>query len=248
MTLCERRGRHAPAGPDGTARAKAGGAPGADWSAAIAKKNHKKCISSEPVTPRRPWSQARAGLRGIPPLFRYFPCGKDGSEVTEIGNAAHVLMVSATPVPPRRTGLGTTGQPRAGPRAHDGDGPAERSTRTAIQRSGAAQPPGRNSTRPVCAAPAQAPPHGDASLVAPDGELPHVACDFAACKGRCAARGPSRRPAGTRTAPALVRRGRQGHAAVTRHPPSTTHHCGCVRSAGTFPHLCLISEERTPCT
>jgi hypothetical protein len=222
VTLCEHRGRHAPAGSDGTARAEPGGAPGAGWAAATVKKNHKKCISSEPVAPRRPWSQARADLRGIPPLFRYSPCGKDGSEVTEIGNAAHALMVSATPAPLRRTGLGATGQPRAGPRAHHGDGPAERSTRTARQRSGAAQPPGRNSTRPVCAAPAQAPPHGDASLVAPDGELPHAACDFAACKGGCAVRGLSRRPAGVRAAPALVRRGRQGHAAVTRHPPHIT--------------------------
>jgi hypothetical protein len=210
VTLCEHRGRHVPAGPDGTARAEPGGAPGAGWAAATVKKNHKKCISSEPVAPRRPWSRTRADLRGIPPLFRYSPCGKDGSEVTEIGNAAHALMVSATPAPLRRTGLGATGQPRAGPRAHHGDGPAERSTRTARQRSGAAQPPGRNSTRPVCAAPAQAPPHGDASLVAPDGELPHAACDFAACKGGCAVRGLSRRPAGVRAAPASFAGADQG--------------------------------------
>lgn len=70
----------------------------------------------------------------------------------------------------------------------------------------------------------------EASLAARDRELPHATCDFAARKGGCAARGMPRRPTDTRAAPALVRRFRQGHAAVPRHPPHITA-AACAQSA-----------------
>jgi hypothetical protein len=115
--------------------------------------------------------------------------------VTEIHHATHALLAPAALVPPPRIEVGATAQPRPVPSAHHGDGSTRLSTRTGVEgcaTTGAELHPAQRAhqsyghCRPAMSH--SRPLHG---------ELPYAACTFAACKGGCAARGTSRRAAGT---------------------------------------------------
>lgn len=116
---------------------------------------------------------------------------KDGTEVTEMHHATHALSPPATLTPPPCIEAGATLQPRPVPSTHRGDGPTHSDQGLRDHR-------GRAPSGPVCASPVWATPTCPESLAAAcSGELPRAACIFVARQGGCAARGTSRRAAGT---------------------------------------------------
>lgn len=115
-------------------------------SVKITKKRHKKCISSEPGAP------AARGARQEPiyaALLLHSPHDKDGSEVTEIPNAAHSLMAAATLTPrtPRRRSYGVLDACEASIAARDREAACHlrlRGTRGRMRSAGPAEATGRH--------------------------------------------------------------------------------------------------------